>query len=367
MVHHAACLLKRAAMPPRRRRTLAPGKQAVLLPPGTCVNPVLSRNKPEYPICGIENSISSTDKFVSEVDRHVEPARASGPVNYSFGAPLRVFVSFGVMCLLNTGVLARTASAQETQSPVISTERPTVGSSPDLIPRRSLQVENGAGVTFQRHQYVADFPEALLRFGLTNKAEIRWLFGDEVYQRSSGPDSHSLQTMDPNLSVKLALGKPNSLYPRSAVLGLSFPRGGSSWTSGSYDPGVAAIWTQTIKKAYFLNELAGSTLTTLAGSRRMSWTPSIAGGRSLSQIVTAFAEYAPTVLEDSRLQYVVDGGFGLTLRRLSQLDIRTGYLRDSAGLHALFSVGYSVRRDEVSSLCLTCSNNRDSSSSGQAT
>jgi len=260
---------------------------------------------------------------------------------------LKSIVKFGVVCLLSMGSRGWIASAQETQLPVISTERPTVGNSPDLIPGQSLQVENGAGVTYQKKQYVADLPETLLRFGLTNQVEVRFLFGDEVYQRSNTSDSHSLQTMDPALSAKFALGKPNSIYPRSSIVGLSFPGGGSNWTSGSYDPGVTAIWTQTIKKAYFLNEVGGSTLTTLAGARRMSWAPSVAGGRSLSETVTGFAEYAPTILANGNLEYVVDGGFSITIRRLTQLDIRTGYLKDSARFHALFSIGYSVRSDGI--------------------
>ncbi len=258
---------------------------------------------------------------------------------------MKIIARFTLLSLLGFFIPALSAAAQETQLPVISTERPTVGNSPDLIPGRSLQVENGAGVSFQKNNYVADLPESLLRFGLTDRVEVRYMFSDEVYQRSNTPDTHSLQTMDPALSMKLGLGKPNSFYPRSAIVGLSLPRGGPSWTSGSYDPALTAIWTQTIKKSYFLNEVAGSTLTTLAGARKMCWAPSIAGGRTLSETVTGFAEYAPTVLTDGSLEYVVDGGFSVTLRRLHQFDVRTGYLKDSAGFHGLFSIGYSVRRD----------------------
>jgi hypothetical protein len=41
--------------------------------------------------------------------------------------------------------LVYTARSQEAAPPAISTERPTVGFSPDLIPKGSLQSENGAG------------------------------------------------------------------------------------------------------------------------------------------------------------------------------------------------------------------------------
>jgi hypothetical protein len=258
---------------------------------------------------------------------------------------LNITVRVALVFSLSMGLQVGMAWPQEAQGPVISTERPTVGYSPDLIPSGSLQVENGAGASFQRNQYVVDVPETLLRVGLGDRAEVRYLFSDEVYQRSDTLRSHSFQTMDPALSIKLRLGKPGRIYPRSAVMGLSFPRGGSTWTSGSYDPSVTGIWTQAVKKAYFINEIAGGTLTTLAGARRMSWAPSAAGGRSLSETVTGFAEYAPILLANGSLEYILDGGFTVTLRRLNQLDIRTGYLSDTAGFHALFSIGYSIRRD----------------------
>jgi hypothetical protein len=255
------------------------------------------------------------------------------------------FANITATFLVSLALLALSADAQETQPSPISTERPTVGDSPDLIPGGSIQFENGAGVNFQRNQCIGDLPETLVRLGLSERAEIRFMTSDEVYQRSSAPHVASFQTMDPALSVKAGLGKANQIVPRSAILALSLPLGGPAWTSGSYDPAVTAIWTQTIGKKYFVNEVAGATLTTLAGARRASWAPSVAGGRSLSDTITAFAEYAPTVLPDGSLEHVVDGGFALVHKKLMQFDLRTGYLRDSGGYHTLVTFGYSIRRD----------------------
>ena len=254
-------------------------------------------------------------------------------------------VTLAIMCISNSWCSVSVATAQEIQVPVISTERPTVGNSPDLIPAHSLQVENGINVTFQRDHYMVDFPETLLRLGITDRAELRFLFQDEMYQRPDIPGTASFQALDPTISIKLGLGKPTSIYPRSVIAQLSFPAGGPSWTSGSYDPSITTIWTQTISKNYFLNEVVGGTLTTLFGARRMYWAPSIAGGRSLSPAITGFAEYAPTLPANDNWSYIIDAGFSLTHNKVNQFDFRTGYLKDSVGFHGLFSVGYSVRRD----------------------
>jgi hypothetical protein len=257
-----------------------------------------------------------------------------------FSANVSAICLFG-LTLFST----RAGIAQATESPAISTERPSVGNSPDLIPPGSLQFENGAGASFQRTQFTGDLPETLVRLGLFERFEVRYMWSDEMYQKSTTPHVSSFQRMDPAFSVKLGVGRANQVVPRSAIIALSLPIGGPKWTSGTYDPAATAIWTQTMGKKYFLNEVAGATLTSLAGARRPSWAPSVAGGRSLTESVTAFAEYAPTVLPNGSLEYVIDGGFALIHKKLMQFDLRTGYLKDPDGYHTLITIGYSIRRD----------------------
>jgi hypothetical protein len=151
--------------------------------------------------------------------------------------------------------------------------------------------------------------------------------------------------MDPAVSAKFATGKANGIAPRSAIVGMSIPIGGTTWTSGSYDPTLTMIWTQSFKKSYFLNEVAGATLTTLDSARRPEWGPSIAGGRAFTENLGGFVEFAPTIMTNGNLEYVVDGGVALVPHRLAQFDLRTGYLKDQVGYHSLISVGYSLRVD----------------------
>ena len=249
------------------------------------------------------------------------------------------------ICLFVLTFLSLAADAQEVQSRPISTERPSVGDSPDLIPSGSIQVENGVGLNFQRSGYIGDLPETLIRVGLFDRAEIRFMSGDEVYQRSPIPHVHSLQSMDSATSLKVGLARANQLVPGSAILSLSIPSGGPSWTSRSYDPSITTIWAQNIGTKYSVTEVAGATLTSLATARRICWSPSVGVGRSLTESLTAFTEYAPTVLPNGILEYVVDGGFTLMRKRLTQFDLRTGYLKDPDGYHTLLTVGYSIRRD----------------------
>jgi hypothetical protein len=253
-----------------------------------------------------------------------------------------IWILYAISC----AAMTTPGLAQNADLPSISTERPTVGYSPDVIPAGSFQIENGVGLNQQGGRYVADLPESLVRFGLTNRVEVRFLTSDALYQSSHPAGSDGLQSADVSLSTKLLVRGPNSALPKSAVLALNMPTGGSSFTSGSYDPSLTSIWTQAIPRGYFVNELAWVTLTTLNGARRAEWAPSVAFGRALSPKLTAFGEYAPTMVPGVCATHVIDGGFALTRGKLQQFDIRTGYLKDLLGSHALISLGYSIRRDD---------------------
>jgi hypothetical protein len=226
----------------------------------------------------------------------------------------------------------------------ITTDRPTAGPSPDLVPAGALQVETGVGLSLQRSVWATDLPETLLRVGITHAFEVRFLSSDLVHQSDPTQHEPSWQTTDVTASVKLLTGHANGLWPKSVILAVSFPTGGAAWTSGSIDPGFAATWTQTTHSGFFLNEVAQVTLTTDGHARRPLWSPSVATGRALSSRLTCFAEFAPSVLPDESVPSVTDGGFTYTPTEAQQIDLRVGFASDKAGQHTLLTAGYSFRR-----------------------
>jgi hypothetical protein len=242
---------------------------------------------------------------------------------------------------------AATAQPPETEVEAISTERPTQGVSPDLIPKGSLQIENGFGASLHKGQNVYDLPESLFRLGIMKRLELRFLTSDAVYQPSHESGVQSLQSTDTQFSAKFLVAGPNSWMPKSAILSMDFPTGGQSYTSGSYDPGATLIWTQSPGHGIFINELAQVTISTLQGARRTVWTPSIAAGAPVNKKIVAFVEYAPNILQNNTLTQVVDAGLIVTKGKLRQFDFRGGFLRDDRGFHALISIGYSLRMDSL--------------------
>jgi hypothetical protein len=256
---------------------------------------------------------------------------------------LRLLVALCAAC----SSLFPTAFAQDSTVSPISTERPTAGYSPDVIPGGSLEIENGAGLNMQRKQFTGDLPESFLRLGFFDRFELRYQTSNTLYSSQITPALSQWQTADTQVSGKLLVGRPNGLLPRSAVLSLNIPTGTPAQTSGSYDPGAALLWTQSLPHGWSINEDAIATLTTLNGARRPNWAPSIATGRAVNARLTLFAECAPVIMQDDSRVWMMDGGIAVLRRATQQLDFRTGYLKDHAGVHTILSVGFSMRRDNL--------------------
>ena len=71
-------------------------------------------------------------------------------------------------------LFANTARSQETElTPAIVTDRPDVTESSIVVPKGSLQFENGITWTTDRGNQSVDFAETLVRFGLSTRTELR--------------------------------------------------------------------------------------------------------------------------------------------------------------------------------------------------
>jgi hypothetical protein len=152
-----------------------------------------------------------------------------------------------IACVIGLGGLA-IAVAQNAELSAISTDRPSVGFSPDSVSGGSFQLENGAGLSHQRGRYVAELLENLVRLGLTERVKLGFLTSNALYQSSRPAGAPFFQPADVALATKLPVTGPNSPAPKSAVLSLMMPTGSGSFTSGSYDPGLTAIWTQRVRQ-----------------------------------------------------------------------------------------------------------------------
>lgn len=247
--------------------------------------------------------------------------------------------------LVFLGILATSLFAQESSLPAISPDRPSIGTGPDIVPLHSLQAESGLNVLYSSSSLVTDLPESLLRFGISQRAELRFGSSNAVWNPSPDPGTHRLQSQDISLGSKVALTLPNHLPPQAVLLTFTCPTGGPSYSSNSFDPTGIFIWEQAAPKGFILTENIGAAYTSTNGVRHTNWSPGISVSRNLAKATAWFAEYAPTASRAQALLEIVDGGLSYSPRSTSQFDLRVGVEHDSTGTHQLLSVGYSHRLD----------------------
>jgi hypothetical protein len=119
--------------------------------------------------------------------------------------------------------------AQESEP--ITTDRPTTGTGPDLVPVHSLELENGLGWSNDGHQKTFDLPESLLRLGLTDRIETRTTIPNAHFSAGQNTEVEDIQ-----FGAKIRLRPSQSVWPMSFVTALSAPTGTSGLTSGGWDP-----------------------------------------------------------------------------------------------------------------------------------
>jgi len=234
-------------------------------------------------------------------------------------------------------------AAQAIEIEPISTERPTVGTTADITPSRSLQIENGLNVAYSSRAFAADLPENLARLGIGHHLELRFSSANVVHQSDAAQGVGFVQPQDLGFSVKSGLAAPNSLLPQAIVVAFSCPTGASTQTSGSYDPSTILVWHQVSRNGINVTENLLLLRTTIGGVRRNDLGTGVVVGRAISGKVAWFAEYAPMFAADVSALHIFDGGLIYTPRPTQQFDLRIGHQNDPAGLHNFLSVGYSIR------------------------
>ncbi len=113
-------------------------------------------------------------------------------------------------------------------------DRPDITESGVVVPKGSLQAENGLTLTSNHDQRTVDLSETLLRLGVGSRTELRlavpnYFYGVEGRAPASGFE-------DVALGVKEQLGPLLDGFELSAIGGLSLPTGAPRISSHGVDP-----------------------------------------------------------------------------------------------------------------------------------
>jgi hypothetical protein len=263
----------------------------------------------------------------------------------SAGRPYALLLSI-VVAVLAPRVSAQPcgANAQST----ISTDRPQVTSSSIVVPCGSLQFENGFQETGNAGQRGFDFPETSVRFGVTNRTELRLEF-PEYFQNDNTGSGFSSGLGDLGLGLKQQLGPTRGGFDASIIPTLSFPTGAKAISSHGYDPTVQVPWSHSFKKNWTAAGMFSLMWPTQGPRRNLTGQSSVYIDRQLTRHWDAYVEYSGAFPQRGGPQHVIDFGTAYKLSPHQQLDFHWNFGLSSAVPDHTIGFGYSFRLQAIHS------------------
>lgn len=228
--------------------------------------------------------------------------------------------------------------------PDIATDRPDVTNSSVVVPRDSVQVENGINWTSQRSATVVDGPNSRVRLGIAQCTEV--LFDLPSYSLPlRGTASSGFSDFSPAIKRQLA-GLPDDIQ-LSATVGLELPTGATRIAGSGYGAYVQLPWSKEIGEGWGLSGMFTAFLIPGEPANNPTFEPTFAVERRAGSRADAFLEYVADHPRRGVPSQIVDAGGAYRVTSTQQIDIRAGLGLNRAAPNYLFGIGYSFRFDRV--------------------
>ena len=226
--------------------------------------------------------------------------------------------------------------------PVINTDRPAITDSSMVVPAGYLLFENGFAETGSQGQSGFDFPETLVRFGLTSTTELRFGVPDYFQNFNTGRGFGS-GWGDTSLGVKQQLIATSGGSDASLVVALSFPSGANILSSHGYDPQFLLPWSHPISKNWTAAGMFSLLWPTEGTRRNLTGQTSFLVDRQITGRWDAFVEYGGEYPQRGGPQHIIHSGTSFKITPSQQLDFHFGFGLSSAAVDHFVGFGYSFQ------------------------
>ena len=251
--------------------------------------------------------------------------------------PTSTVFAFLLFCF----ALVRLLDAQDLNAPSpINTDRPAFADSSVVVPKGSLQIENGFLETTVLGQQGFDFTETQLRFGIADKTELRFSVPD-YYQNSLVTAGFATGWGDSLAGIKQQLG-PIYGFDISLVVALSFPTGAHLESSHGYDPEVQVPWSHKLSTNWTTAGMLSVYWPTQGRSRNTTGQATLLFDRQLTGPWDAFVEYVGDFPQRGGPVHILHFGTAYKLTPHQQIDFHGGSGLSSAAPDYFIGFGYSI-------------------------
>lgn len=244
--------------------------------------------------------------------------------------------------LLLLGALPLAAQSPRPDSAAaITTDRPDFTESAYAVGRGIFQLESGFTVQqLGTNSHAMSAPELLLRYGLSNRVELRVGLPDFARAIESGRVRSGAGDAYAGLKVPLLDGRAGAL---ALIPALNLPIGADHFTSGSVDPELKVTWSRDLSPRLALASMGYGLLTSAGAERVLVYQHTVTLGRELRESLDAFVEWAGSVSRLDAPDHVAHAGFAIARGPSAQFDVHAGVSLGGGHRRPFLAGGYAVK------------------------
>ncbi len=226
----------------------------------------------------------------------------------------------------------------------IATDRPDVTNSSRVVPRGSVQLENGINWTIRQGASVIDGSNSRLRIGVAQCVEV--LFDLPNYFHSlRGPATAGYSDFSP--AIKRQLGLLPGDIQLSATVGVELPTGTRRFAGSGYGAYIQFPWSREIGGGWGLSGMFTAFFLPGEPASNPTLEPTFAIERQFGARADFFVEYVADHPRHGVAAQVFDSGGAFRITSTQQIDVRAGVGLNRAAPDHLFGLGYSFRFDNL--------------------
>ena len=226
----------------------------------------------------------------------------------------------------------------------IATDRPDVTNSSLVVPRGSLQLENGINWTTRQSATVIDGSNSRLRVGVAPCIEVLFDLPD-YFHSLHGRATAGYSDFSP--AIKRQLGHLPGDIELSATVGVEIPTGTARIAGSGYGAYVQFPWSKEIGGGWGLSGMFTAFLLPGEPASNPTLEPKFAIERQVGSRADFFVEYVADHPRRGAASQLFDSGGAFRITPTQQVDFRAGVGLNRAAPDYLFGLGYSFRFDNV--------------------
>jgi len=226
----------------------------------------------------------------------------------------------------------------------LTPDRPGFTNGCDVVPVGMTHLEIGVGETWTPASagggHTVDYPEALIRHGLTPKLEARVALPDRFDMSGGGSKGWG----DAAVGVKWKFYQSKDGNTKAALIPMaSIPSHDSNFSTGQVDPSLTIAGQTTSGSRWGLSANIGLSNPTQNGSRNFSTAPSVSAAYQLTSTLSMYSELYDNIPKTGPTSPIADGGLILVPNPNTQYDIEAGWGLGSGAPIRFVGGGVSLR------------------------